>query len=213
MGQDSFYDYYSTKRPQMTTRAPLESPRQALSNDTLFVSWGLFLSEEQNSQKCDSEFGPLSSPCAFYHYYQARRPQTTTRVSLESPWSALSIDTLVVIWLFVPSEERNSQKWDRKFGPFSSPPDAFYNYYRTRRPQTTTRVSLESPWQALSKTDLVVIWVFVPSEERNSQKCNRKFGPFSSPSDARRLLQLLPNQKTPDNNQGIFGKPLTRALY
>ena len=153
MGQDSFYDYYSTKRPQMTTRAPLESPRQALSNDTLFVSWGLFLSEEQNSQKCDSEFGPLSSPCAFYHYYQARRPQTTTRVSLESPWSALSIDTLVVIWLFVPSEERNSQK------------------------------------------------------------CNRKFGPFSSPPDARRLLQLLPNQKTPDNNQGIFGKPLTSALY
>jgi hypothetical protein len=37
MGQDAFYDYYSTKRPQMPTRVSLESPRQALSSDTLFV--------------------------------------------------------------------------------------------------------------------------------------------------------------------------------
>ena len=94
------------------------------------------------------------TPDAFYNYYRTRRPQITTRVSLESPWQALSINTLVVIWVFVPSEERNSQKCNRKFGPFSSPPDAFYHHYydyhRTRRPQMTTRVHLESPQQAFS---------------------------------------------------------------
>jgi hypothetical protein len=50
--------------------------------------------------------------------------------------------------------ERNSQKCARKFGLFSCPPDAFYHHYYdyhlTRRPQMTTRVHLESPWQAFS---------------------------------------------------------------
>ena len=158
-------------------------------------------------------------------HYQAQAPFTTT-TKPEDPrqqpgylWKALDQRSLLIPllsfdYLFpVRNEIRKNGIGNLGHSQAHQTPDAFYNYYRTRRPQITTRVSLESPWQALSINTLVVIWVFVPSEERNSQKCNRKFGPFSSPSDARRLLQLLPNQKTPDNNQGIFGKPLTSALY
>ena len=65
------------------------------------------------------------------------------------PWTSAFYWYPGFIWGFVPSEEWNSQNLDRKFGPFSSPPDAFYHHYYdyhgTRRPQMTT-----SPPEAFS---------------------------------------------------------------
>jgi hypothetical protein len=127
-----------------------------------------------NSQKSEKKFGPFLGPDAFYDYYYTRRPQKPTKVSFESARQVLSNDTLVAVWRFFSSEEQNSQKSNQKFGEVLDP-DAFYDFYYTRRPQMPTKASFKSARQALSSDTLVVVWGFFSSEELNSQKSNQKY--------------------------------------